>query len=203
MSEVKDLTNKKSIAVYKTNKNIFEIKDMLNLIGDAEIGRIHSPKQSRIHFFGATLNEEGKQEIKLNHYISPEDLLVIIDAIKTGRFSTQYATKYGLQYVEYKGSPKSDKYGGRPESRVLSIKYQEKIGNDLARFPWTISFQLGEGVLKEEGAIMPKTFGKPDQKVEIKFSNHDFMKLMLKVERYITNWEHYAFRKVIDTQYKK
>lgn len=201
--ENKELNNKKSIGVYKTSKNVFEIKDMMNLTNDAEIGRIHDPKQSRIHFFGATLNAEGKQEVKLNHYISPDDLLTVIEAVKDGSFGTQYLGKYGPQYVEYKGSPKSEKYGDKPESRVLMIKYQEKIGNEPARLPWTIVLQIGEGIVKDEGAIMPKNMAQPDQKVEIKLSNHDFKKLMLKVERYILNWEYYAFRKVIDTQYKK
>lgn len=198
METNKELHNKKSIGVYKTNKNIFEVKDMMNLIDDAEIGRVHNPKQSRIHFFCASLNSEGKQDIKLNHYLSPDDLLTIIDAIENGSFETQYKTNYGSQYVEYKGSAKSDKYNGKPESRVLMIKYNEKMN-----YPWTISLQIGEGKIEGEGAIKPLNLAKPDSKVEVRFSNHDFKKLMGKTKRYILNWETLAFRKIIDIQYKK
>lgn len=113
----------------------------------------------KIQFSGS---ESGNGSVRA--YISQQKALALANAILNGTFSSvyPYRNEYnGMttsgRFAVYGGAAKSSMYNGKPESRVVEVSQvadKDQKGNNRVRFK--IDIRVGEGVLGDQGQIMPK-----------------------------------------------
>lgn len=128
-----------------SQKGVISITDQLN------IGK---------YLFSAT--ERGKDSVRA--YIERNKALTLANAILNGQFRTLWPNDWkGTQYTSvgkyevYGGTASSKMYGGKPESRILSVEQitdQDRAGKSRVRF--LIKISVGEGTVGDKGQIMPK-----------------------------------------------
>lgn len=113
----------------------------------------------KIQFSGS---ESGNGSVRA--YIGQTKALALANSILNGTFSSVYpfkneynGMKTSGKFAVYGGAAKSTMYQGKPESRVVEISQvadTDQRGNARVRFK--IDVRVGEGVVGDQGQIMPK-----------------------------------------------
>jgi hypothetical protein len=113
----------------------------------------------KVQFSGS---EQGNGSVRA--YIGQTKALALANAILNGTFSSVYpykneynGMKTSGRFAVYGGAAKSSMYQGKPESRVVEIsQVADTDQKGKARLRFKIDVRVGEGILGDQGQIMPK-----------------------------------------------
>lgn len=180
MSEFRNVSQ---VYVYRTSKNLLELLSKLHLAAPSVISNFHDAKHSKMQIRLMEYGDEKPTET-VYHYVDATTFKVLAmdilnDALKNGAFG-----KFGFQ--EFKGSANSGREDGRPESRILNIRYD----SSRSEYPYVFSILTGPGHIIGEGAIKPAfDLKSPEKKIQVSLSTLEAKKFAMQGLDYIRLWE--------------
>ncbi len=184
---------KNSIAVYKTDKRLIELRDKLNpsfwgnyaeLHGHADIdgsGKVYSNIGVVLYdYSGGT----GENTIKVYVNITPEDVFWIYNAL------TCHTESFEMEQTKIFGAPDQNGYSQMTKLRIVRSGV-DKTG-EVRRYPWCISAENGFGIAQHTrvgGTFCQSGSYRSDRKAFINLGDYDFFRLINRAVRYITQFE--------------
>lgn len=184
----------RQISVYKTDKKLVEFLDKLKPAPADYYAHIHSfgdkdeDGVKQISCIGIVLQDytkgSGKNTVRVTANISPDEAEYIFLQVKNS-----------VQTFEFKqekifGEP--DKNGRAKVTKLRLVRAATGKDGKPRNFPWYIEVGNGTGikVKTDKGGFYIKSESyQEESKVFININDIDFFKLMIRVSRYIENWE--------------
>ena len=184
---------KNSIAVYKTDKRLIELRDKLNpsfwgnyaeLHGHADIdgsGKVYSNIGVVLYdYSGGT----GEKAIKVYVNITPEDVFWIYNAL------TCHTESFEMEQTKIFGAPDQNGYSQMTKLRIVRSGVDKN--GEVRRYPWCISAENGFGIAQHTrvgGTFCQSGSYRSDRKAFINLGDYDFFRLINRAVRYITQFE--------------
>ncbi len=193
MYEDQNQNVRNSIAVYKTDKRLVELRDKLNpsfwgnyaeLHGHADIdgsGKVYSNIGVVLYDYS---NGTGNNTIKVYVNITPEDVFWIYNAL------TAHTEYFELEQTKIFGQP--DQNGYSPMTKLRIVRSGVDKNGEVRRYPWCITAENGFGIAQHTrvgGTYCQSGTYRSDRKAFISLSDYDFFRLINRTVRYITQFE--------------
>ena len=184
----------RQISVYKTDKKLVEFLDKLKPAPTNYYAHIHSfgdkdeEGVKQISCIGIVLQDYSKGAgngiVRVNANISPDEAeylyLQVVNKVQEFEFKQE----------KIFGEP--DKNGRAKVTKFRLVRASKGKDGKPRNFPWYIEISNGTGVKvkSDKGGFYIKGESyKEEAKVFLNINDIDFFKLMIRVSRYIENWE--------------
>ncbi|MBQ2924870.1 MAG: hypothetical protein IJE57_04770, partial [Anaerotignum sp.] len=184
----------RQISVYMTDKKLVEFLDKLKPAPTEYYAHIHSfgdkdeDGVKQISCVGIILqdysNGTGKKTVRVSANISPDEAEYIFLQVKNGVEE--------FRFEQDKIFGENDENGRAKVTKLRLARAAKSKNGEPRKYPWYIEIGNGTGVkVKSDkgGYFIKGESYKESAKVYINISDLDFFKLMLRVSRYIENWE--------------
>ena len=184
----------RQISVYMTDKKLVEFLDKLKPAPTEYYAHIHSfgdkdeDGVKQISCVGIILqdysNGTGKKTVRVSANISPDEAEYIFLQVKNG--------VEDFRFEQDKIFGENDENGRAKVTKLRLARAAKSKNGEPRKYPWYIEIGNGTGVkVKSDkgGYFIKGESYKENAKVYINISDLDFFKLMLRVSRYIENWE--------------
>jgi len=184
----------RQIAVYKTDKKLFELLDRLNPAPIEHYATLHAqadngPDGKRVYSnIGIVVMDysqgKGDKTIRAEATVSPEEALYIYSKVFAGVEEFSFS---------------SEKIFGQPDQQGYAIMRKLRIarastGSDgkPRRYPWYIEAENGKGIkaVNQNGGSHCKSGSFiSEKKAYVNLTDMDFFKMMCRTASFITAWE--------------
>jgi hypothetical protein len=202
------------IAVHRTDKKLLEFIDGLNSAPLQDYAAIHAgvvrPYEkdgqrvySVIRIVAQDYSRKGEPSVRAKVNIAPDEAFYITEMVRNG------VKDFKFEAVKIFGNP--DNKGFCPMTKLWISRSETTADGEALNRPWKVDIENGKGRKangKNGGSYCQSGSYVLDKKVFLNFTDYEFFKLMLAVERYIHLWEIIngsklikAGREMRDTQY--
>ena len=193
MYEEQNQNVRNSIAVYKTDRKLVELRDKLNpsfwgnyaeLHGHADVdgnGKVYSNIGVVLYDYS---NGTGNNTVKVYVNVTPEDIYWLYNAL------TSHTENFELEQTKIFGQPDNNGYSQMTKLRIARAGVDKN--GDARRYPWCITAENGVGIAqhtKVGGTYCKSGSYQSIRKAFINLSDYDFFRLINRTVRYIAKFE--------------
>ena len=193
MYEDQNQNVRNSIAVYKTDRKLVELRDKLNpsfwgnyaeLHGHADVdgnGKVYSNIGVVLYDYS---NGTGNNTVKVYVNVTPEDIYWLYNAL------TSHTENFELEQTKIFGQPDNNGYSQMTKLRIARAGVDKN--GAVRRYPWCISAENGVGIAQHTkigGTYCKSGSYQSIRKAFINLSDYDFFRLINRTVRYIAQFE--------------
>ena len=180
MYEEQNQNVRNSIAVYKTDRKLVELRDKLNPSFWGNYAELHGHADVEYDYSNGT----GNSTVKVYVNVTPEDIYWLYNAL------TSHTENFELEQTKIFGQPDQQGYSQMTKLRIARAGVDKN--GAVRRYPWCITAENGVGIAqhtKVGGTFCKSGSYQSIRKAFINLSDYDFFRLINRTVRYIAQFE--------------